>query len=109
MDGMRVAAAVTGWLTLWTPGLAQPATPAPSDRAAVLAEYRDFLTIPNVAADPAGLRRTADALVAMLEREGLATRLLTAADPQVPRHRRTGCGRFGCCTHRGHHSSGSQA
>lgn len=63
--------------------LAAPA-PVDLDRHAVLAEYRDFLTIPNVAADAAGLRRTADALVAMLERQGLAPRLLTASNAQAP-------------------------
>jgi acetylornithine deacetylase/succinyl-diaminopimelate desuccinylase-like protein len=64
--------------------LPAPLPPQRPDRAALLAEYRDFLAIPNVAADPAGLRRTADALVGMLERQGIAARLLPASDAQAP-------------------------
>jgi acetylornithine deacetylase/succinyl-diaminopimelate desuccinylase-like protein len=43
---------------------------------AVIAELADFVAIPNVEADPAGLERNARHLAGMLERRGLATRLL---------------------------------
>ena len=43
---------------------------------AVIAELAELVAIPNVAAEPAGLERNARHLAAMLERRGLATRLL---------------------------------
>lgn len=51
--------------------------------AEILAGYREFLAIPNVAADRDGLRRTAAAIVARLERLGLAPRLLEASSPEA--------------------------
>jgi acetylornithine deacetylase/succinyl-diaminopimelate desuccinylase-like protein len=66
------------------PGGATARESAAVDRHAILTEFRDFLTIPNVAADPAGKKRTADALIAMLERQGIAARLLPASDAEAP-------------------------
>ena len=42
----------------------------------IVREYADFLAIPNVASDTASLRRNATAIVAMLEKRGVAARLL---------------------------------
>ena len=42
----------------------------------VLREFRDFLTLPNIASDSVGIRRTADTLVAMLARRGVQARRL---------------------------------
>jgi len=52
-------------------------------RAEIVAELGEFLAIPNVAADSANIRRNADALVAMLERRGVSTRVLEAGGPPV--------------------------
>jgi acetylornithine deacetylase/succinyl-diaminopimelate desuccinylase-like protein len=51
-------------------------------RAELVREFSEFLEIPNVAADPAGLRRNADFLVEQLKRRGVETRLLRA--PGLP-------------------------
>jgi acetylornithine deacetylase/succinyl-diaminopimelate desuccinylase-like protein len=48
----------------------------------LLEDFKTFLAIPNVAADPAGLRRNADFLVAQLAQRGATTQLLTA--PGLP-------------------------
>ena len=45
-------------------------------------QFSDFLAIPNVAADPAGLHRNADFLVAQLKQRGAEAKLLTA--PGLP-------------------------
>src|SRR5271154_739903 len=45
-------------------------------------QFSDFLAIPNVAADPAGLRKNADFLVAQLQQRGAEAKLLTA--PGLP-------------------------
>ncbi len=42
----------------------------------VLTEFRDLLSLPNVASDSVGIRRVATTLVAMLERRGVRARLL---------------------------------
>ena len=42
----------------------------------VLQEFRDFLALPNIASDSVRIRRTADALVAMLTRRGIKARRL---------------------------------
>jgi len=52
-------------------------------RAEIVAELGEFLAIPNVAADAANIRRNADALVAMMERRGVSTRVLEAGGPPV--------------------------
>jgi acetylornithine deacetylase/succinyl-diaminopimelate desuccinylase-like protein len=48
-------------------------------RAELTKEFRDFLAIPNVAADPAGLERNADFLLRALRDRGVEARLLTVA------------------------------
>jgi acetylornithine deacetylase/succinyl-diaminopimelate desuccinylase-like protein len=45
-------------------------------------QFSDFLSIPNVAADPASLRKNADFLVAQLQQRGAEAKLLT--DPALP-------------------------
>ena len=45
-------------------------------RTELVRQFSEFLKIPNVAADPAGLRRNADFLVEQLKRRGVETRLL---------------------------------
>ena len=50
--------------------------------AELLKGFQEFVSIPNVAADPAGLKRNADFLVAQLLQRGVATQLLTA--PGLP-------------------------
>jgi acetylornithine deacetylase/succinyl-diaminopimelate desuccinylase-like protein len=51
--------------------------------AAIVAELRELLAIPNVAADSANIRRNAAALVRMLERRGVRARLLETAGPPL--------------------------
>lgn len=51
---------------------------------ALLTEYLQLLAIPNVAADTAGLRRTADFLVAMMQKRGIKAQLLRGTTPGVP-------------------------
>ena len=57
---------------------------AASDRAKILAEYLQLLAIPNVATDIADIRRNADHIMAMMEKRGLAPRLLEGDGPNVP-------------------------
>jgi acetylornithine deacetylase/succinyl-diaminopimelate desuccinylase-like protein len=45
-------------------------------------QFSDFLSIPNVAADPANLRKNADFLVTQLQQRGAEAKLLT--DPTLP-------------------------
>ena len=61
-------------------------TPAPADAAhrytaahqpELVQQFSDFLAISNVAADPAGLKRNADLLVAELTKRGVETQLLS--------------------------------
>jgi acetylornithine deacetylase/succinyl-diaminopimelate desuccinylase-like protein len=67
---------------------AQPAPPQAahiyiSSRQAELSRrFQEFLSIPNVAADPAGLRRNADFLISQLQQRGAEAKLLTA--PGLP-------------------------
>lgn len=49
----------------------------------IVAELRDFLAIPNVAADLPEIRRNVDALVAMMETRGITTRVLETGGPPV--------------------------
>jgi acetylornithine deacetylase/succinyl-diaminopimelate desuccinylase-like protein len=46
-------------------------------RAELVQQFSDFLSIPNVAADPMNLQRNADVLVAMLRKRGIDSRLLS--------------------------------
>jgi acetylornithine deacetylase/succinyl-diaminopimelate desuccinylase-like protein len=48
-------------------------------RPDLLHQFSDFLAIPNVAADPAGLKRNADLLLAELTRRSVSAQLLTLA------------------------------
>ncbi|WP_191906526.1 M20/M25/M40 family metallo-hydrolase [Hymenobacter baengnokdamensis] len=51
----------------------------------LLAEYSRLLAIPNVAADTAGMHRTAATIAAMMRQRGIAdVQLLKAASPAVP-------------------------
>ncbi|QQV75966.1 M20/M25/M40 family metallo-hydrolase [Sphingomonas aliaeris] len=67
-----------------SPAVAQTPLFGESEQAAILDEYIQFLAIHNVAADTAGIRRNAEALVAMMARRGLRPQLLKGADPSVP-------------------------
>src|SRR5271170_7235946 len=51
-------------------------------QAELTRQFSDFLSIPNVAADPVGLRKNADFLVAQLTQRGVEAKLLT--DPSLP-------------------------
>jgi acetylornithine deacetylase/succinyl-diaminopimelate desuccinylase-like protein len=51
-------------------------------RAELVRQFIEFLAIPNVAADPAGLRTNADYLVEQLKRRGVEARLLSS--PELP-------------------------
>ncbi len=56
-----------------------------AQEVALLEAYRDFLAIPNVAADRAGLQATADRILGFMRAEGVQdTRLLEAATPGQP-------------------------
>ncbi len=46
-------------------------------RAELINQFSEFLSIPNVAADPANLKRNADLLVEMLKKRGVDSRLLS--------------------------------
>ncbi len=54
-----------------------------SHQHAVVAELRDFISIPNVAADLPNIRRNTDALVAMLQRRGATARILETGGPPL--------------------------
>src|SRR5262245_45565696 len=45
-------------------------------QAEILGEFTTLLSIPNIASDGENIRRNADALVAMLEKRGVGSRLL---------------------------------
>src|SRR5690242_5638740 len=47
-----------------------------SHQAEILREFRDLLAIPNRASDSVNIRRNATAIVGMLQRRGITTRLL---------------------------------
>ncbi len=51
-------------------------------QAELTKQFEELLSIPNVAADPASLRRNADFLVAQLQQRGAEAKLLT--DPALP-------------------------
>jgi acetylornithine deacetylase/succinyl-diaminopimelate desuccinylase-like protein len=48
-------------------------------KAEILEQFSGFLAIPNVAADPEGLRRNADLLISELKKRGVDAQLLAAA------------------------------
>ncbi len=70
------------------PAIAQTTPPAAAKayvtarQPELLAQYEHFLSIPNVAADPANLRANADFLLTQLKERGATARLLT--DPTLP-------------------------
>jgi acetylornithine deacetylase/succinyl-diaminopimelate desuccinylase-like protein len=73
-------------LVLAAPAGSSPDTPLDAVRAHVRArqaeivrEYAELLAIPNVPADPEGLRRNAEHIAGMLRRRGLEARLLDGA------------------------------
>jgi acetylornithine deacetylase/succinyl-diaminopimelate desuccinylase-like protein len=49
-----------------------------AQRAELLEQFKEFLSIPNIAADPGGLKRNADFLVAQLRARGAEAQLLAA-------------------------------
>jgi acetylornithine deacetylase/succinyl-diaminopimelate desuccinylase-like protein len=53
------------------------------NEARIVAELRELLAMPNVAADSVNIRRNAEALVAMLERRGATARLLETGGPPL--------------------------
>ena len=53
------------------------------NEAAMLAELREFLAIPNVARDSVNIHRNARAIVAMLERRGATARLIETGGPPL--------------------------
>ncbi len=69
---------------LWIAHAVAAQTPAEAARqyttahgAELMRQFSEFLSIPNVAADPANLKRNADLLVQMLTRRGAEARLLS--------------------------------
>jgi acetylornithine deacetylase/succinyl-diaminopimelate desuccinylase-like protein len=77
------------WLLLWLAGASTAQTPSDATRryttehrAQLVREFSDFLSIPNVAADPASLKRNADFLVEMLKKRGVDSQLLLS--PNAP-------------------------
>ena len=72
---------------------AAPAAPDPTQRVRqfrqahereLLAEFEQLVALPNVAADTAGLGRTARFIQGMMRRRGISTELLAAPTPGVP-------------------------
>jgi acetylornithine deacetylase/succinyl-diaminopimelate desuccinylase-like protein len=54
-----------------------------ANESAIVRELRDLLALPNVATDLGDIRRNAAALVALLERRGVAARILETPDAPV--------------------------
>jgi acetylornithine deacetylase/succinyl-diaminopimelate desuccinylase-like protein len=82
---------ISALLALFTCALSAPAQQTPAQAAhayttahqpELLRQFEDFVSIPDVAADPANLRRNADFLLAQLRQRGLTAQLLTA--PGLP-------------------------
>jgi acetylornithine deacetylase/succinyl-diaminopimelate desuccinylase-like protein len=68
----------------WLPTFLSAQTPAQAaldftnqHKAALVEQYTQFLAMPNVAADPAGLQRNADFLIAQLRQRGVEAQLLS--------------------------------
>ena len=49
----------------------------------LIAEYREFLAIPNVTSDKENIRRNAGFIAAMLRRRGVETQVLEGRSPAV--------------------------
>ena len=67
-----------------SPALADVRDWVEANRASILAEHVELLSIPNVASDTPNIRRNAEKLVAMMRARGLAPRLLEGAETSVP-------------------------
>src|SRR5687768_14561721 len=81
---MRLATSMAALLLAAAPATAAPADWVERNRSAILAEYVPLLAIPNVATDVADIRRNAQHIMAIMERRGLAPRLLEGATAAVP-------------------------
>lgn len=80
---------MVSWFVVWLPSALRGQTPSEAARqyttahqAELTQEFSAFLSIPNVAADPAGLKRNADLLVEQLKTRHVEARLLSL--PGVP-------------------------
>ena len=76
-------------LSVFMPALLAQVTPtqaahsyAATHQAELLQQFKEFAAIPDVAADPAGLRRNADYLIGLLRQRGVKAQLLSA--PGLP-------------------------
>jgi len=78
---LAILASSLALLAQQTPPQAAQTYTAPR-QAELTQQFGEFLSIPNVAADPANLRRNADFLVAQLQKRGVQAKLLT--DPTLP-------------------------
>ncbi len=81
---MKLAAAIAAVLLAAAPASAAPADWVERNRAGILDEYFELLAIPNVASNVADIRRNAAHIMAMMERRGLAPRLLEGDSAGVP-------------------------
>ena len=86
---MRPRLRLLCWILLCVPSALSAETPAEAThqyttahQAELLQQFSEFLAIPNVAADPANLKRNADLLVEMLKKRGVDSRLLSI--PSAP-------------------------
>jgi acetylornithine deacetylase/succinyl-diaminopimelate desuccinylase-like protein len=86
---MRPRLRLLCWILLCVPSALSAQTPAEAShqystahQAELLQQFSEFLAIPNVAADPANLKRNADLLVEMLKKRGVDSRLLSI--PSAP-------------------------
>ena len=74
---------VAAFLICLTPAIAAQTPPeaardyTSSHRAELVQQFSEFLSIPNVAADPANLKRNADVLLEKLRKRGIDSRLLS--------------------------------
>ena len=77
---------VMGLFALASASTAQAQVPVwvQQNRAAILREYVELLSIPNVASDTANIRRNADHLFASMQARDLSPRLLEGDNPAVP-------------------------
>lgn len=91
MGASRPSLKGSGWMRwilalavmLSAPAAASPREWVEAHREAILSEYLPLLAIPNVASNHADIRRNAEHIVAMMERRGLAPRLLESADGEA--------------------------
>ena len=68
-----------------SPGVSAISNYSKKNTGTIINEFTDFLAIPNVAADTAGLQRTAAFIMAMMNKRGIQkVQLLPAVTPGVP-------------------------